>query len=116
MRRWQPQRWQKKEQIGVKTNSGNVAKPLDRGTTIAQPAHPGLVGQRRIEMLTWSELQAQAAGQIVVRCRETGVMDANGRPIYEAENGQVFVFWYRGSSAEYFDSGCLRAPTLSEED
>jgi hypothetical protein len=51
-------------------------------------------------------------GEVVVRCRHTGCCDGRGLPIYEAENGVVFVFDYYAGSPSSFDSGSLVPPSL----
>ena len=52
-------------------------------------------------------------GEVVVRCRKTGVKDKRGLDIYEAEDGLLFVYIYRPGSPEFFDSGKLVKPAFT---
>ena len=52
-------------------------------------------------------------GEVVVRCRKTGVKDRRGKDIYEAEDGLRFVYVYRPGSPESFDSGKLVEPDFT---
>ena len=53
------------------------------------------------------------ASETIVRCRDTGVKDGRGRPVYQDEAGTLFVWKYSSGSAEYFDSGVFEAPDMS---
>jgi len=53
------------------------------------------------------------AGSLTVRCRVTPGKDEKGRPIYEDEEGTLFVFTYGRGSASSFDGGSLRSPVLA---
>jgi hypothetical protein len=52
------------------------------------------------------------AGEVIIRCRHTDTKDANGRTIYEAKSGHLFVYEYQQGAAEYFDNGSLSTPQL----
>ncbi len=55
-----------------------------------------------------------SAGEVVVRCRDTGAVSAHGRTIYQAENGTLFVYQHRSGDAGNFDAGWLKSPSLKE--
>lgn len=52
------------------------------------------------------------ATHVTVRCRDTGATDANGRTIYECEDGTVFVFRHHSGDAYCFGSGSLESPVM----
>lgn len=51
-------------------------------------------------------------GEVVIRARFTGAKDRNERNVYEAENGQVFVYRYIPGDPCSFDYGLLEEPKL----
>lgn len=53
------------------------------------------------------------AGEVVIRCRDTGTIDKNGLEIHQAENGNLFVYRHQPGSPEYFDSGHIEIPKLA---
>lgn len=52
-------------------------------------------------------------GSVTVECRETGVVDADERMIYETPAHQVFVYVFRGGSPESFDRGRFENPNMA---
>jgi len=54
-------------------------------------------------------------GSVAIECRDTGAKDANGRTIFEAKDGRVFVFVYRSGSPYSFDRGYFDDPCMRVE-
>lgn len=50
------------------------------------------------------------AGEVVVLCRDTGALDADGNSIYITPDGELFVYEYYNGSPSSFDCGSLREP------
>ncbi|MBE0507506.1 MAG: hypothetical protein IBX50_12445 [Marinospirillum sp.] len=53
------------------------------------------------------------AKHVTVRCRKADVKDADGRPIYEQENGRLFVFVRRPGDAWSFGSAKICEPNTN---
>lgn len=49
---------------------------------------------------------------VTIICRDTGMIDAKGRVIYQVPAGRVFIFNYLRGSAEDFDSGAILEPRM----
>jgi len=52
------------------------------------------------------------SGEVIIRCKETGVWDKYDRPIYLSEGGKAFVYEYKAGSPADFDRGVFLDPEI----
>lgn len=86
------------------TNSGPLKIDVELGSAMIH----------RDQKFRYNTVRHGAAfrSSVTIEARKLDASDVEGLPIYEASNGQVFVYDHAPGSPEYFDAGRIRAPKM----